>query len=131
MLMDSWECSRQTWTPELDKMFRERLGYDLLKWMPANDVLWYLGDEWDHKPNENHDSGLIGPMRLIRYRFAEAGDSARIMRVVDAAGRGCVVWFPRGECEIASMLVVSNQSSLLMHKSARLKTVPFKIAMYP
>ena len=20
---------------------------------PANDVLWYLGDEWDHKPNEN------------------------------------------------------------------------------
>ena len=53
----------------------------------------------------------------------ETGDSSRIMRAVDAAGRGGVVWFPRGEYEVDSMLVVSNQSSLLMHKSAHLKAV--------
>ena len=53
----------------------------------------------------------------------ETGDSSRIMRAVDAAGRGGVVWFPRGEYEVDSMLVVSNQSSLLIHKSAHLKAV--------
>ena len=35
MLMDSWECKRQTWTPGLDAIFAERMGYDLFKWMPA------------------------------------------------------------------------------------------------
>ena len=42
MLMDSWECKRQTWTPGLDRMFRERLGYDLAKWMPA--IFGYVVD---------------------------------------------------------------------------------------
>ena len=53
----------------------------------------------------------------------ESGDSARIMRAVAAAGQGGVVWFPKGEYEIDAMLVVSNQASLLMHKSAHLKAV--------
>lgn len=53
----------------------------------------------------------------------ECGDSARIMRAIEKAGGGGVVWFPRGEYEIDSMLVVSNRSSLLMHKSAHLKAV--------
>ena len=53
----------------------------------------------------------------------ETGDSARIMRAVDAAGRGGIVWFPRGEYEIDAMLAVTNQSSLLMHKSAHLMAV--------
>ena len=33
--LDSWECKSQTWTPGLDKIFRERFGYDLFTWMPA------------------------------------------------------------------------------------------------
>ena len=53
----------------------------------------------------------------------ESGDSSRIMRAIEKAGGGGVVWFPRGEYEIDSMIVVSNQSSLLMHKSAHLKAV--------
>ena len=53
----------------------------------------------------------------------ETGDSARIMRAVDAAGKGGVAWFPRGEYEIDAMLVVSNSASLLLHKSAHLKAV--------
>jgi len=63
----------------------------------------------------------------------ERGDSARIMRAVESAGRGGVVWFPRGEYEIDSMLVVSNQASLLMHKSAHLKAMeemPFVLRYY-
>ena len=53
----------------------------------------------------------------------EAGDSARIMRAVEAAGKGGVVWFPKGEYAIDAMLVVSNQCSLWLHKSAHLKAV--------
>ena len=50
----------------------------------------------------------------------EAGDSARIMRAVAAAGARGVVLFPRGRYEIDEMLVIDNGASLLMHKSARL-----------
>ena len=53
----------------------------------------------------------------------ETGDSARILRAVEAAGKGGVVWFPKGEYEIDAMLVVSNRCSLLLHKSAHLKAV--------
>lgn len=35
MLMDSWECEAQTWTPGLDSTFQERWGYSLGKWWPA------------------------------------------------------------------------------------------------
>jgi len=53
----------------------------------------------------------------------ETGDSARILRAIDAAGKGGVVWFPRGEYAIDTMLVVSNQTSFHLHKSACLKAV--------
>ncbi|MGN0826345.1 MAG: glycosyl hydrolase [Kiritimatiellia bacterium] len=37
MLIDSWECHRQSWTDNLDlfQHFRARRGYDLAPWMPA------------------------------------------------------------------------------------------------
>lgn len=63
----------------------------------------------------------------------ETGDSARILRAVEAAGKGGVVWFPRGEYEIDAMLVVSNQCSLWLHKSAHLKAVkaiPYVLKYY-
>lgn len=56
-------------------------------------------------------------------RADETGDSARIMRAVEVAGKGGVVWIPRGEYAIDEMLTVSNQASFLLHKSARLRAV--------
>lgn len=53
----------------------------------------------------------------------ETGDSARIMRAVEAAGRGGVVWFPRGEYAIDAMLSVTNFASLQLHPFAHLKAV--------
>ena len=53
----------------------------------------------------------------------ENGDSARIARAVEAAGAGGVVYFPRGDYAIDSMLVITNRSSLLLHKSAKLTAV--------
>jgi len=63
----------------------------------------------------------------------ETGDSARILRAVEAAGKGGVVWFPRGDYAIDAMLVVSNQTSLWLHKSAHLQAtreMPFLLKYY-
>ncbi len=35
MLLDSWECKTQTWTPGLENVFQGRNGYALLKYLPA------------------------------------------------------------------------------------------------
>ncbi len=35
MLMDSWECETQTWTPGMEKQFEQLRGYALHKWFPA------------------------------------------------------------------------------------------------
>ena len=35
MLMDSWECYTQTWTPEMESEFGKLTGYQLRKWLPA------------------------------------------------------------------------------------------------
>ena len=35
MLMDSWECSSQTWTRFMPQEFRQRRHYDLTTWLPA------------------------------------------------------------------------------------------------
>lgn len=35
MLIDSWECYTQTWTPTMAKDFAERRSYPLLPWLPA------------------------------------------------------------------------------------------------
>ena len=45
MLMDSWECGHQTWTPGMDAIFSSRLGYDLFTWIPA--VFGYVVDTPD------------------------------------------------------------------------------------
>ena len=45
MLMDSWECGHQTWTPGMDAIFSSRLGYDLFTWIPA--VFGYVIDSPD------------------------------------------------------------------------------------
>lgn len=35
LLLDSWECRTQTWTPEMEREFKLRCGYDLRHWLPA------------------------------------------------------------------------------------------------
>ncbi len=35
MLIDSWECYTQTWTPAMEAEFQVRRGYALRKWLPA------------------------------------------------------------------------------------------------
>ncbi len=35
MLLDSWECKTQTWTPMMEQEFNRVSGYELRKWLPA------------------------------------------------------------------------------------------------
>ncbi len=42
MLMDSWECGTQTWTWQMEDMFRQHTGYALRKWFPA--LMGYVVD---------------------------------------------------------------------------------------
>jgi hypothetical protein len=35
MLIDSWECYTQTWTPAMEQEFERRRGYGLRTWLPA------------------------------------------------------------------------------------------------
>lgn len=35
MLIDSWECHTQTWTPEMEQEFKNVSNYSLRKWLPA------------------------------------------------------------------------------------------------
>ena len=35
MLIDSWECHTQTWTPAMERKFADRRGYALRQWLPA------------------------------------------------------------------------------------------------
>ncbi|MEX0329954.1 MAG: glycosyl hydrolase [Puniceicoccaceae bacterium] len=48
MLIDSWECYTQTWTPALEREFENRRGYALRSWLPAL-AGWVVGD---HKTSE-------------------------------------------------------------------------------
>lgn len=35
LLLDSWECHTQTWTPAMESEFAQRRGYALRRWLPA------------------------------------------------------------------------------------------------
>lgn len=42
--IDSWECGVQNWTKGLETRYRERVGYDLLPFLPAMLEGWIVGD---------------------------------------------------------------------------------------
>ena len=60
MLLDSWECGSQTWTPRMADEFRRVAGYDLQPWLPAlfgyvidnPDVTSRFLDDWRRTQND-------------------------------------------------------------------------------
>ncbi|MDR1742699.1 MAG: hypothetical protein LBR48_02630 [Dysgonamonadaceae bacterium] len=63
MLLDSWECSTQTWTDGMDKIFTEHNGYDLKRRLPA--VFGYVVDN-----HEESTRFLLDWRRTIGDLFA-------------------------------------------------------------
>lgn len=43
LLIDSWECHTQTWTPLMEAEFSRRRGYELRRWLPA--IAGYVVDD--------------------------------------------------------------------------------------
>lgn len=75
MLMDSWECSSQTWTRFMQKEFLSRRHYDLLTWMPAlfgwvvdnrQQTSKFLSD-WRRTINELFTDNFYGQMTRLAH----------------------------------------------------------------
>ena len=75
MLMDSWECSSQTWTRYIQQEFLGRRHYDLLTWMPAifgwvvdsrEQTSKFLSD-WRRTINELFTDNFYGQMTRLAH----------------------------------------------------------------
>ena len=75
MLMDSWECSSQTWTRYMQHEFLGRRHYDLLTWMPAifgwvidsrEQTSKFLSD-WRRTINELFTDNFYGQMTRLAH----------------------------------------------------------------
>ena len=75
MLMDSWECSSQTWTRHMQQEFLNRRHYDLLAWLPAifgwvidgrEQTSKFLSD-WRRTINELFTDNFYGQMTRLAH----------------------------------------------------------------
>ncbi|MBR5394836.1 MAG: hypothetical protein IK144_07095 [Bacteroidaceae bacterium] len=75
MLMDSWECSSQTWTRYMQQEFQQRRHYDLLDWLPAifgwvidgrRQTSRFLSD-WRRTINELFTDNFYGQMTRLAH----------------------------------------------------------------
>ncbi|MEA4918229.1 glycosyl hydrolase [Proteiniphilum sp.] len=62
ILLDSWECYTQTWTPDMEKEFEGQANYSLRKWLPA--IFGYVID--DHETSKRF---LLDWRRTINSLF--------------------------------------------------------------
>ena len=72
MVVDSWECFRDNWTDGLDAEFERRLGYGLVRWLPAV-FGWVVGSPSETASFLRDWRGLLGKLVEENYygRMAE------------------------------------------------------------
>ena len=75
MLMDSWECSSQTWTRHMREEFQDRRHYDLLTWLPTT-FGWVIDSreqsskflsDWRRTINELFTDNFYGYMTRLAH----------------------------------------------------------------
>ena len=120
MLIDSWECKRQTWTAGFENAFKAACGYDIWPWMPA--LFGYVVDgpaesarfldDWRETAGDAIADNFYGRMarrcreRGISLNFETAfgdvlpGDIMRFFKYADAPM--CEFWQPRTENSVGS-----------------------------
>jgi len=120
MLMDSWECETQTWTPGMDAQFMKLRGYPLAPWLPA--LLGYtVGDpettarflrDWRATVNDLLVKNFFGRMSELAHAnnlavsFETAsgdvfpGDILEYYKHADVPM--CEFWQPRSEAFVGS-----------------------------
>ena len=87
MLLDSWECSTQMWTKEMEKEFSQRCGYELRQWLPA--LFGYVMDEPQTTSRFLLDwRGTIDYLYTERFfgRMAELGHEHGLRVVYETSG---------------------------------------------
>lgn len=120
MLMDSWECGRQTWTAGMDEQFGRLRGYPLRHWFPAL-AGYVVGDpeitrrflrDWRATINDLTVRNFFGRMAelgrqqglSVSYETAMGdvvpGDILEFYKHADVPM--CEFWQPRGENYVGS-----------------------------
>ena len=75
MLIDSWECYTQTWTPAMEGEFAERRGYALRNWLPA--LAGYVINDHDTSERFLRDWRETISDMLVHNYFGRLGELAR------------------------------------------------------
>jgi hypothetical protein len=121
MLMDSWECATQTWTPGMDAQFAKLRGYPLAPWLPA--LMGYtVGDpettsrflrDWRATVNDLVVKNYFGRMAELAHQRGLAvsfetasgdvfpGDILEYYKHADVPM--CEFWQPRSEGFVGSL----------------------------
>ncbi|MBO4642726.1 MAG: hypothetical protein J5661_07725 [Bacteroidaceae bacterium] len=74
MLMDSWECETQTWTPQMEEEFRALCGYDLRPWIPA--LMGYVVKDVEKTARFLHDWRSLVNYLVVNHFYATMSDLA-------------------------------------------------------
>ena len=120
MLIDSWECRRQTWTEGLDKIFEKETGYGILPRMPA--IMGYVIDSPEETARflddwrgfvakrisdcfygrmaENCRKAGLGLVFETSFGGVLAGDPLEYYKHADVPM--CEFWQPMRECDVGS-----------------------------
>ncbi len=120
MLLDSWECETQTWTPGMEKQFRRLRGYPLWSWLPAL-AGYVVGDpetttrflrDWRSTVNDLMVENFFGRMAALGHKNGLAvsfetasgdvfpGDILEYYKYADVPM--CEFWQPRMESFVGS-----------------------------
>jgi hypothetical protein len=121
MLMDSWECETQTWTPGMDAQFAQLRGYPLAPWFPALMGYTVAGPEttarflrdWRATVNDLVVKNFFGRMAELAHKRGLAvsfetasgdvfpGDILEYYKNADVPM--CEFWQPRSEGFVGSL----------------------------
>ncbi|MFV0589988.1 MAG: glycosyl hydrolase [Draconibacterium sp.] len=121
MLLDSWECYTQTWTPGMENEFNRLSGYELRNWLPA--VFGYVIDshevtklfllDWRRTINDLLANNFYGRMAKLAhnndlYITSETGpgdvfpaDIMEYFKYIDVPM--CEFWHPHSDSYVGSL----------------------------
>ena len=138
MLVDSWECFTQTWTPKMERYFREANGYELRPWLPTL-FGWVVGspeatekflNDWRRTNGDLVTRNYYGRMAELAHAaglevyyeaaFREVihGDYLEFWKYADAPM--CEFWYPYAPRSVGSSGCYFNKVTLACASAAHI-----------
>lgn len=75
MLIDSWECSSQTWTSNMESEFKSQTNYELRKWLPA--IFGYVIDDQETTSRFLRDWRSVINYLVVNNFYGEMAELAK------------------------------------------------------